>query len=88
MPRRPCLEPGCPNLTGGQARCPRHERHQTREWRTTSPAILKAWRAQHGDRCPGWRRPPHETSDLTVHHTDLPHQPFAVLCRSCNAAAG
>lgn len=88
MARRPCLHPGCPHLTDGQARCRQHERHNTTVWRTTSRDILGRWRATHGDWCPGWRRPPHHSTDLTVHHTDRPQTPYVVLCRACNAAAG
>lgn len=84
--RRPCLHPGCPHLTDGQARCAQHERHQTTEWRTTSRAAISQWRTIHGDWCPG--NGGHPTPDLTVHHTDNPNQPYAVLCRSCNSSQG
>jgi hypothetical protein len=35
--------------------------------------------AQHGQVCPGWGRPAHESTDLVVDHDVGP------LCRSCNS---
>ena len=55
-------------------------------------AVVKAWRAEHGDLCPGYRRPPHQASDLCADHI-LPvgmggaeDGPLGVLCRSCNSS--
>ena len=88
MARRPCLTPGCPNLTNGRPRCPTHERHQTTLWKNTSAHILTDWRNLHGNWCPGYNRPGHHTPHLAAHHTDNPNAPYTVLCHSCNAAAG
>jgi hypothetical protein len=58
--------------------------------------VLRAWRGEHGDWCPGYERPAHRASDLTVDHV-VPlaagGAPFdigntAVLCRSCNSTKG
>jgi 5-methylcytosine-specific restriction protein A len=60
-------------------------------WQRHSRTTLAAWRQEHGDLCPGFRRPPHATADLTVDHT-IPLGaggallgPTTVLCRSCNS---
>jgi len=58
--------------------------------------VLRAWRGEHGDWCPGYRRPAHPAADLTVDHV-VPLAagggPFdigntGVLCRSCNSTKG
>ena len=58
---------------------------QSRELRT-------AWVARHGWICPGWKRAPHPSRDLTLDHV-IPvveggqfSGPVRVLCRSCNSA--
>jgi 5-methylcytosine-specific restriction endonuclease McrA len=67
-----------------------------REWRRMSARVLRAWRGERGDWCPGYRRPAHRASDLTVDHVvplaaggapyDIANT--AVLCRSCNSSKG
>ena len=68
----------------------------TRAWQRRSVRVLRAWRGQHGNWCPGYRRDAHASSDLTVDHV-VPlaagGAPFniancAVLCRSCNSTKG
>ncbi len=58
--------------------------------------MLRAWRGEHGNWCPGYHRDAHPASDLTVDHV-VPlaagGAPFdigncAVLCRSCNSTKG
>ncbi len=58
--------------------------------------MLRAWRGQHGNWCPGYQRDAHPASDLTADHI-VPlaagGAPFdiancAVLCRSCNSTKG
>jgi hypothetical protein len=58
--------------------------------------VLRAWRGEHGDWCPGHGRPAHRAADLTVDHV-VPlaagGAPFeiantSVLCRSCNSTKG
>lgn len=102
-----CCEPGCPKPAVYRGRCrshaQEHERHQhatvatkrdepsSREARRQTVA---AWRAAHGDVCPGYRRPPHPARDLTAQHAHAladggdPGQPLVVLCRSCNSRHG
>ena len=91
-----CCEPGCPKPAVYRGRCRSHaqeyERHQratvatkrdepsSREARRRAVA---AWRAAHGDVCPGYRRPPHALAD-----GGDPGQPLVVLCRSCNSRHG
>lgn len=58
--------------------------------------MLRAWRGQQGNWCPGYGRDAHPASDLTADHV-VPlaagGAPFdiancAVLCRSCNSTKG
>ncbi|HSW43488.1 MAG TPA: HNH endonuclease [Patescibacteria group bacterium] len=82
------------------ARQPNHGRHNalysTQAWQRLSARVLRAWRGEHGDWCPGYERPAHPAADLTVDHV-VPlaagGAPFerantAVLCRSCNSTKG
>jgi len=97
----------CGVLTSGTGgRCTTHERqsnrsrhnalYSTRDWQRLSARVLRAWRGEHGNWCPGYGRPAHRASDLTVDHV-IPlaagGAPFdiantAVLCRSCNSTKG
>ena len=70
--------------------------YSTRAWQRLSARVLRAWRGEHGDWCPGYERPAHPAADLTVDHV-MPlaagGAPFdiantAVLCRSCNSTKG
>lgn len=104
MPLRPCLD--CGTLTR-TTRCPAHTRRteyaRTLGKRARRPRIpaaedkrrsqtVAAWRAAHGDWCPGWHRPPHPSADLTADHITpvaaggSETGPLTVLCRSCNSA--
>ena len=88
------------------SRCTEHARqsnrsrhnalYSTRAWQRLSGRVLRAWRGEHGNRCPGYKRPAHAAADLTVDHV-VPlaagGAPFdigntAVLCRSCNSTKG
>jgi 5-methylcytosine-specific restriction protein A len=88
------------------SRCTEHARqsnrsrhnalYSTRAWQRLSARVLRAWRGVHGNWCPGYQRPAHAATDLTVDHV-LPlaagGAPFdiantAVLCRSCNSTKG
>ena len=88
------------------SRCTQHARQSnrsrhnalcsTRAWQRLSARVLRAWRGERGDWCPGYQRPAHRASDLTVDHV-VPlaagGAPFAigntaVLCRSCNSTKG
>jgi 5-methylcytosine-specific restriction protein A len=88
------------------SRCTEHARqsnrsrhnalYSTRAWQRLSARVLRAWRGEHGDWCPGYGRPAHAASDLTVDHV-VPlaagGEPFdiantSVLCRSCNSTKG
>ena len=70
--------------------------YSTRAWQRLSGRVLRAWRGEHGNWCPGYQRPAHPASDLTTDHV-VPlaagGAPFdlgncAVLCRSCNSTKG
>ena len=98
---------GCGVVTSrAGGRCAAHPRrsspsrhsavYRTRAWRRLSACVLRAWRGERGDWCPGFRRPAHRASDLTVDHV-VPlaagGAPFEVanthvLCRSCNSSKG
>jgi 5-methylcytosine-specific restriction protein A len=104
--QRPCLD--CGRLTRNPSRCDTHQaawqaRHDQQRgsatargydsrWACTARQAVANHRAQHGDWCPGWKRPPHRASDLTADHatpkalggTDDPDN-VQVLCRSCNS---
>jgi 5-methylcytosine-specific restriction protein A len=99
----PCPDCGAPRPAGAHrcARCGWRSAASTKrtrpdlrrtEWHNRSGDTLDAWRAEHGDWCPGWPpsgHPPHATADLTCHHvTEDPDGPLAVLCRSENARLG
>jgi 5-methylcytosine-specific restriction protein A len=97
----------CGGLTSrAGSRCTEHARqsnrsrhnalYSTRAWQRLSARVLRAWRGEHGDWCPGYERPAHRASDLTVDHV-VPlaagGAPFdiantSVLCRSCNSTKG
>lgn len=56
---------------------------------------VAAWRAEHGDVCPGYRIPPHQSLYLVADHVipwrDQPiigHSPLQVLCPRCNRCRG
>lgn len=96
-PLRPCLD--CRQPTTG-TRCPTCQTTRTNNrnrrrtwyhgtWQTTRRAVLTAWRAEHGNWCPGWNRPAHPATDLTVDHVN-PRDPhtLGVLCRACNGSKG
>lgn len=106
---RPCLD--CQTLTRNPSRCDSCQiaRDQTvnaergsatargygAAWQRIAKAVLARHRRLHGDMCPGWQRPAHPATDLTVDHwipkakggTDDPEN-LTVLCRSCNSAKG
>ena len=82
------------------ARASNRSRHNalysTRAWQRLSARVLRTWRGEHGNWCPGYLRDAHPASDLTVDHV-VPlaagGAPFdigncAVLCRSCNSTKG
>jgi 5-methylcytosine-specific restriction enzyme A len=70
--------------------------YTTRAWQRLSTRVLRAWRGQHGNWCPGYRRDAHRASDLTVDHivplaaggAPLDIGNLTVLCRSCNSTKG
>jgi 5-methylcytosine-specific restriction enzyme A len=88
------------------SRCTEHARqsnrsrhnalYNTRAWQRLSARVLRAWRGQHGDWCPGYGREPHPASDLTADHivplaaggAPLDIANLTVLCRSCNSTKG
>jgi len=104
---RICSEPGCPSAQP-EARCPEHRAERDRHYRATTPtkatrttaerrrraAAVTTHRQAHGDWCPGWGRPGHQSTDLTADHITPvaaggpPDGPLSVLCRSCNARKG
>jgi 5-methylcytosine-specific restriction enzyme A len=70
--------------------------YSTPTWQRLSARVLRAWRGEHGNWCPGYQRDAHPASDLTVDHV-VPlaagGAPFdiancAVLFRPCNSTKG
>jgi 5-methylcytosine-specific restriction enzyme A len=55
-------------------------------WRRRSEHALAEHRRRYGNWCPGYRRPPHPSADLTLDHVVSGTVRFGtqVLCRSCN----
>lgn len=105
MPRNPCLTCGTPTDAG--PRCPAHAVRRGSDRRTTTERglgaahqrlakrVLARWRAEHGDWCPGWGRPPHAASDLSLDHVVARseggrsvEENAAVLCIGCNVRKG
>ena len=104
MPRHVCTV--CGILTTRRGRCFTHARsgtrsvhnavYDTRAWRRLRARVLRAWRGEHGDWCPGHGRIGHATADLTVDHVvplSAGGAPFEVanthvLCRTCNSSKG
>lgn len=70
-----------------QVRPDLHLSHAERQRRAQAVADHKA---QHGNLCPGWLRPPHYTEDLTADHPTAVRaggsqdQDLDVYCRQCN----
>lgn len=113
MPLRPCLDCGtlspgtrCPPCGDIKRRASnaRHRPHRDRRpdynsaERERRAQTVAAWRAVHGELCPGWQRPPHMAdpvgNPLTADHPTSVRSggdergPLAVLCRSCNSSKG
>lgn len=92
MPTRHCAD--CRRPIQMASRCPACERRRKQRRNRDAArcrAAVAAHRAEHGDWCPGWHRPAHESSDLTAEHPegiDAGDQELEVLCRSCNARKG
>jgi 5-methylcytosine-specific restriction protein A len=42
--------------------------YSTRAWQRLSARVLRAWRGERGNWCPGYQRPAHHANDLTVDH--------------------
>jgi 5-methylcytosine-specific restriction protein A len=82
---------------GRQSNRSRHNAlYSTRAWQRLYARVLRAWRGEHGDWCPGYHRPARRAADLTVDHV-VPlaagGAPFdiantSVLCRSFNSTKG
>lgn len=73
----------------------REQRPYTAPERQRRAEAVAAWRATHGDWCPGWGgRPAHPSVDLTADHVTAvaaggrEDGPLVVLCRSCNGSKG
>jgi 5-methylcytosine-specific restriction enzyme A len=94
MPRKPCLEAGCPALAlPGKARCAQHHRARDRQrgnstargydyrWQQWSRQVIADHRSIHGDVCPGFDRDAHriDPRDWCCDHDVGP------LCRACNS---
>jgi len=104
VPRYVCTV--CGILTTRRGRCFAHARsgtrsahnavYDTRQWRRLRARVLRAWRGEHGNWCPGHARLGHATADLTVDHIiplSAGGAPFDianthVLCRTCNSSKG
>ena len=113
MPLRPCLDCGALSqgtrceIHGDikrRAHNARYRPHRDRRpdynaaEKDRRAATVQAWRAVHGELCPGWNRPPHMgdpvTNPLTADHRQSVRSggaergPLGVLCRSCNSSKG
>ncbi len=67
-------------------------RYQDPAYRRLRKRLLTEWVRTHGYWCPGWQRPSHPSTDLTLDHrlalskggSLLDRTNIDVLCRSCN----
>jgi 5-methylcytosine-specific restriction protein A len=109
---RPCIDCGHLSRDGTRCLACRRARDRRREqgrpspaargygpaWTQLAAAVKAAWRAQHGDLCPGYEVPAHPIvapNLLTVDHivpkiqggTDDPTN-LAVLCKKCQGRKG
>lgn len=92
--RRHCIDCRQPTTTTRCTACEQHrnaDRDAARpqykgKWAATSRRTLAEWRAIYGNICPGFSRPAHDTTDLTVDHRH--DGSLGVLCRACNASKG
>lgn len=100
---RICLD--CPAIIPADAylgRCDKHRAERRRTHRAPTDRgrtyaeqqrraqVVAAWRAEHGDWCPGWQRDPHPASDLTADHVLAAANggidgELQALCKSCNS---
>jgi 5-methylcytosine-specific restriction protein A len=86
----------CTDHTRQSNRSRHNALYSTQAWQRLSARVLRAWRGEHGNWCPGYNRPAHPASDLTVDHVvplTTGGAPFdvgntAVLCPSCNSTKG
>ena len=97
MSARRCLD--CRRLTTNGTRCknctkPKRPGYTWAE-RKRRAQVVNAHRAQHGEVCPGWDRPPHHVEPpnvLTADHLvavaagGAEAGALGVLCRECNGA--
>lgn len=105
-----CCRPGCPHPSVYRGRCKVHaaelDKYQKRHTptkvaeryeRRDRARFLKRWKETYGNLCAGYKRPPHESKDLTVEHripvADSPARRgdssnWIALCRSCNSRHG
>lgn len=94
----PAPKGGCDTHRRMRERAHHNRAYDDPAWRTFRDAILKAWRALHGNWCPGVRgerHAPHFTADLTVDHPmrlvdggELTPADARVMCRSLNSSLG
>jgi len=63
----------------------------SRERRPLAPRVLRTWRGQHGNCCPGYERDAHTAADLTFDRVAPLQQTVPLditkcaVCRSCNS---
>ena len=70
--------------------------YTTRAWQRLSARLLRAWRGERGNWCPGYERPVHHAADVTVDDVTplaaggapLDIGNTGVLSRSCNSTTG
>ncbi|MBN1629925.1 MAG: HNH endonuclease [Thermoleophilia bacterium] len=105
LPTRP--KSPCPVCRRVDCNNPTHRRSRVDDWRERrrrrpynhaerklKEETVAAWVGVHGWVCPGYRRDPHPSMDLTADHIipivagGDPLGPMQVLCRSCNARKG
>ena len=91
--------PYCPRHAspfGGFQRQPVNPIYRDPRWRKLAARTVQQHVARYGWVCPGWKRPPHPSRQLSADHRvalAAGGEPFeatnvGVLCRSCNTAKG
>lgn len=102
-----CLEHGCPHTVSRLGRCKEHAAERDRHQKRTTPTkmweprdrrrrarAVREHRRRFGNWCPGYRVPPHGSTDLTAQHVEAVADAgrgdgvIVVWCRSCNSRHG
>jgi HNH endonuclease len=94
--RCPACAKGRSGFAAGFRKAPRAATYDLAAWRRLSKRLRAEHVGMHGWVCPGWKREPHPSRDLTADHirqlvdggNPLDPANVRILCRACNSRAG